>query len=44
MSGSVSTRDAIEEYQIELETSASKGLFIQIFGHAVDEVEVDMKA
>lgn len=37
MSGNVSARDPLEEYQLELEANASKELFIQIFGHAVDE-------
>ena len=36
MAGSVSCRDSIEEYQIELETKASRELFVQIFGHDVD--------
>ena len=39
MDGSVSARDAIAEYQIELEANASRELFVQIFGHDIDEGE-----
>ena len=39
MGCNVSCRDQIEEYQIELETNASRELFVQIFGHDIDEDE-----
>ena len=39
MVGSVSARDEVAEYQIELEANASRELFVQIFGHDIDEDE-----
>ena len=37
MGCNVSCRDMIEEYQIELEYNASRELFVQIFGHDINE-------
>ena len=43
MHGNVSCRDQLEEYQLELEHNASRELFVQIFGHDIDEEEDEME-